>query len=179
MGGFNTNLSWKGLDLSVVGSFKVGGKMVSTLYGSSGYLNMLNGRRGNVDIDYWTPQNTGADFPSPDCVRSDQNPKYGTTLGYFDAGYFKIRSITLGYTVAPKAIKKAGFKSLRAYATIQNPFTFSKYTSMSGQDPEPNAMSGNGQFNATTFGNAGHGIPVVGTNAPFTRNFIFGVDLSF
>lgn len=179
MGGFNTNLSWKGLDLNVVGSFKVGGKMVSTLYGSSGYLNMLNGRRGNVDVDYWTPQNTGADFPSPDCVRSDQNPKYGTTLGYFDAGYFKIRSITLGYTVAPKAIKKAGFKSLRAYATIQNPFTFSKYTSMSGQDPEPNAMSGNGQFNATTFGNAGHGIPVVGTNAPFTRNFIFGVDLSF
>lgn len=177
IGGFNTSVYYKGFDLTVVGSYKIGGKMISTLYGNSGYLNMLNGRRGNVDIDYWTPENTGAEFPAPNCVRTDQNPKYGTTLGYFNAGYFKIRNITLGYNFSKAVTKYLGLSTLRLYATVQNPLTLSKYTSMSGQDPEPNSMSNNGQYHATTMD--GHGIPVVGTNAPFTRNYIFGIEVAF
>ena len=37
-GGFNTRVSYKGFDLSVVGAFKNGGILLSTLYGSGGYL---------------------------------------------------------------------------------------------------------------------------------------------
>jgi len=179
MGGFNTTLSWKGIDLSIIGSFKIGGKIVSTLYNGSGYLNLMTGRRGNVDIDYWTPENTGAAFPNPAGVLSGDSPKYSSTLGYFDADYFKIRTITLAYNFKQSMLKKVGLKNLRAYASVQNPFTISSYTRLSGQDPEPNTMSNNGAFNATTMGNAGHGIPVVGTNAPFTRNFLFGLDITF
>src|SRR5699024_9694691 len=54
-GGFNTSLSYKGFDLTAVGVFKSGGILISTLYSSSGYLNMLSGRRNNVKVDYWTP----------------------------------------------------------------------------------------------------------------------------
>ena len=179
MGGFNTTVSWKGLDLTVIGSFKFGGKLVSTLYNGSGYLNLLTGRRGNVDVDYWTPENTGAAFPNPAGIISGDSPKYASTLGYFDADYFKIRTITLGYNFKQSMLKHIGLKNLRVYASVQNPFTISSYTRLSGQDPEPNTMSNNGGFNATTMGNAGHGIPVVGTNAPFTRNFLVGLDVTF
>lgn len=178
-GGFNTSVSYKGFDLSVIGSFKIGGKIVSTLYNNSGYLNMLTGRRGNVDVDYWTPENTGAKFPNPAGIISGDAPKYGSTLGYFDASYFKIRTITLAYNFKPSQLKPVGLKNLRVYASVQNPLTLSGYTRLSGQDPEPNTMSNNGAFNATNMGNAGHGIPVVGTNAPFTRNFLLGLDITF
>ena len=177
MGGFNTSVSYKGFDLSIIGSFKIGGKIISTLYSGSGYLNMLTGRRGNVDVDYWTPTNTGAEFPNPAGILSGDNAKYAQTLGIMDAGYFKIRTITLGYNFKKNVLKTLGLKNLRVYATVQNPLTLSKYTSLSGQDPEPNSMSNNGQFHATTMG--GHAIPVVGTNAPFTHSYIFGLDLTF
>jgi hypothetical protein len=107
-GGFNTRVAYKGIDLSIVGTFKNGGILNSTLYGSAGYLNNLNSRAGNnVRVDYWTPENTDAKYPAPGGVGGD-NPKYGTTMGYFDASYLKIRTITLGYNVPKQVLAKAG-----------------------------------------------------------------------
>ena len=75
-------------------------------------------------------------------------------------------------------MKNVGLSSLRLYAAVQNPFIISSsYYSLSGLDPEPNAMSDQGQFNATTL--TGHALPVVGTNAPTTRNYLIGLNLSF
>ena len=178
VGGFNTRVAWKGIDLNVIGAFQCGGKLISTLYASNGYLNMMNGRRGNVKVDYWTPQNTGAKYPNPAGPRDDQNPKYGASLGLFDGGYCKIRTITLGYTFDKKLISKAGLSALRVYATVQNPFVISsKYYDESGMDPEPNAMSNQGQFNAVTMG--GHALPVVGSNSPASRNYLIGLNVTF
>eukprot|EP01035_Chromulina_nebulosa_P001730 gene1730-2332_t len=94
-GGFNTRVAYKGFDLNIVGAFKSGGILISSLYGSGGYLNMLTGRRNNVKVDYWTPENTDAKYPKPGGILSGDNPKYGSTLGYFDASYLKIRTISL------------------------------------------------------------------------------------
>src|SRR5690606_36484850 len=96
-GGFNTRLAYKNFDLSMVGTFRSGGIAISTLYGAQGYLNLMTGRRNNVKVDYWTPTNTGAKYPAPGGIQSGDNPKYGTTLGYFDGSYLKVRTITLGY----------------------------------------------------------------------------------
>ncbi len=179
LGGFSTTLTWKNLDLTILGNFQCGGVLISTLYGSSGYLNMLSGRRGQVDVDYWTPQNTGARFPRPGGASSNDNPKYGSTLSYFDGGYWKFSTITLGYNFEGlKALKKAGISKLRVYATAQNPFVIcSEYTRMSGLDPEPNASGSDGAFQASA-GYLGRQ-RVVGTNTPNTRNFIFGVNFTF
>ncbi len=177
-GGFNTRVAWKNLDLNIIGAYQIGGKIVSTLYGASGYLNMLTGRRGNVDVDYWTPDNKGAKYPKPGGVQSGDNQKYGSTLGLFNGGFCKIRNITLGYNVNKKALKNVGLSSVRVYATVQNPFVISsEYYKESGLDPEPNSMSNQGQFHATQLG--GHAIPVVGTNSPCTRNFLFGLNVTF
>ena len=43
-GGFSTRVAYKGFDLNVITAFKCGGKLISTLHHSNGYLNMLTGR---------------------------------------------------------------------------------------------------------------------------------------
>ncbi|MBQ9668541.1 MAG: TonB-dependent receptor [Prevotella sp.] len=179
MGGFNTTVGWKGFDLSVIGAFQVGGKLISAIHSSNGYLNMLSGRRGQLDVDYWTEDNTGAKYPKPGGMSQNDNPIYGSTLGYFDAGYLKIRTITLGYTFD---LKRYGIDRLRAYATVQNPFVlFSPYTNESGLDPETNTLSNNGGTMAVTMDGykGAHKIPVIGYNTPATRNFLFGINLTF
>ena len=182
-GGFNTRLAYKNFDLSMVGAFQSGGIVVSTLYSAHGYLNMLNGRRNNVNVDYWTPTNTGAKYPAPGSVGGD-NRKYSETLGYFDGSYLKIRAITLGYNFNQDFIKDAGVDQLRIYATAQNPFVlFSPFHKESGLDPETNSgvdSNGNRQNSAAgTNGNISRGIPTIGANVPTTRNFMIGLNLTF
>lgn len=176
-GGFNTRVAYKNWDLSVVGAFKKDGVLISTLHSSSGYLNMMSGRRNNVKVDYWTPENTGAKYPKPGGVVSNDNPKYGSTLGYFDATYMKVRTITLGYNFNKSLLDNFGIERLRMYATIQNPFVmFSPFNDETGLDPETNSY---GDENAAVTTQYKQRLLTVGTNSPATRNFLFGLNLTF
>ena len=179
IGGFNTTVGCKNFDLTVIGSFQIGGKLISAIHSSNGYLNMLTGRRNNIDVDYWTEQNTGAKYPKPGGIQSGDNPKYGSTLGYFNAGYLKFRTITLGYNFENlKAIKDLGISRLRLYASIQNPFVlFSPYNNESGLDPETNSWSNENTAVGYSFGS--HRMPIIGYNTPATRNFLFGLNVTF
>ncbi|MBO4720054.1 MAG: TonB-dependent receptor [Prevotella sp.] len=181
IGGFHTTVGYKGFDLNVIGAFQIGGKLISAIHSSNGYLNMLTGRRNNIDIDYWTEQNTGAKYPRPGGIQSGDNPKYGSTLGYFNAGYLKIRAITLGYNFDNlKAIKDLGISRLRLYATVQNPFVlFSPFNNESGLDPETNSWANQNTAVAVDGYTGKHKMPIVGYNTPATRNFIFGLNVTF
>jgi TonB-dependent starch-binding outer membrane protein SusC len=176
-GGFNTRLTYKGFDLGIVGLYKSGGLLVSTIHGPNGYLNLMTGRRNNIVVDYWTPTNTNAEYPNPAGPLSGDNPKYATTLSYFDASFLKIRTITLGYDFNHSLIKNSGIK-LHMYATVQNPFVmFSPYHDASGLDPETNSIANDNTASS------GFAIPrrilTVGFNTPSTRNYIVGVNLNF
>jgi len=180
-GGFNTRVAYKGFELGITGVFKSGGLLVSTLYSSFGYLNNLNTRSGNnVKVEYWTPTNNHAnDFntfaPRPGGVGGD-NPAYGSTLGYFSASYLKIRTMTLGYNFDQKWMKTLGAQRIRIYCTLENPFVFfSPYTKMSHMDPETNSY---GDQNSAVQA-APHRILTIGTNTPSTRNFLFGLNVTF
>lgn len=176
-GGFNTRLAYKNWDLSVVGAFKKDGILISTLHSSNGYLNMLSGRRNNVKVDYWTEDNTGARYPKPGGIISNDNPKYGSTLGYFDATYLKVRTITLGYNFNKTLLDSFGIDRLRLYATVQNPFVmFSSFNDETGLDPETNSY---GDENAAVTTQYKERLLTVGTNSPATRNFLFGLNLTF
>jgi TonB-linked SusC/RagA family outer membrane protein len=174
-GGFNTRVTYRNFDFTIVGAFKNGGILNSTLYGGGGYMNLLNGRNGNVDVDYWTPENTKAKYPNPESIRSGDNLKYANTMGYFDASYLKIRTMSLGYN-----FKKIGNTDarLRVYVTAQNPFVmFSPYHRESGMDPETNSY---GNENAAVpMSYALRRVLTVGTNAPATRNYVLGVNFTF
>ena len=179
VGGFNTTVGYKNFDLTVIGAFQIGGKLISAIHSSNGYLNMLTGRRNNLDVDYWTEQNTDAKYPKPGGIQSGDNPKYGSTLGYFSASYLKVRAITLGYNFENlKAIKDLGISRLRLYATVQNPFVlFSPYNDECGLDPETNSWSNENTAVGYSFGS--HRMPIVGYNTPSTRNFLFGLNVTF
>ena len=179
LGGLNTHVQWKNLDLSVIGNFQVGGILISTLHTPSGYLNMMTGRRGQIDLDYWTESNTGARYPRPGGLNASDNPKYGSTIGYFDGSFLKIGAITLGYNFEKIGLlRRAGIDKCRIYATAQNPFVFfSRFHRETGLDPEPNARGNDGSFQAS----AGYLYrqKVVGTNTPNTRNYLIGLNLTF
>uniref|UniRef100_UPI00356B5A8C SusC/RagA family TonB-linked outer membrane protein n=1 Tax=Bacteroides stercoris TaxID=46506 RepID=UPI00356B5A8C len=177
-GGFSTRVAYKGFDLNVITAFKCGGKLISTLHHSNGYLNMLTGRRGQVDVDYWTKENTNAKYPKPGGIQSGDNPKYGSTLGYFDASYWKVRNISLGYKFdEQKWLKNFGIQSLRAYVSIQNPFVIcSPFHKETGLDPETNSY---GNENVAVTSGIQKRFLTVGTNAPSTRNYLFGINLTF
>ena len=174
-GGFNTRVSYKGFDLGLVGLYRSGGILVSTIHGANGYLNLLTGRRNNLAVDYWTPSNTGAKYPNPAGPISNDNQKYASTLGYFDASFLKIRTITLGYDFNRSLMKNSGVK-MRMYFTAQNPFVmFSPYHDESGLDPETNSFGNENQ----AAGSYPRRILTVGFNTPSTRNYILGVNLTF
>ena len=176
-GGFNTRVAYKNWDLSVVASYRHGGTLISTIYGSQGYLNMLTGRRNNIDVNYWTEDNPTNDYPKPGGIESSNNPKYGNSLGYFSGSYLKIRTITLGYNFNQPWLKKCGISKARIYATVQNPFVlFSPYHDESGMDPETNSY-GNENQAVTSFYKSN--LLVVGFNTPSTRNWLLGLNITF
>ena len=174
-GGFNTRVAYKGFDLSLIGTFQGGGILVSTLNGPSSYLNLMTGRRGNIKVDYWTPENTGAKYPAPSGVLSGDNPKYLSTMAYFDGSYLKIRNISLGYNFNQFLLKNSGV-DMRMYFAVQNPFVMlSEFNKEMGLDPETNSR---GDQNVAT-GGYNNRILTVGFNSPSTRNYIIGINLTF
>ncbi|RNC65580.1 TonB-dependent receptor [Proteiniphilum sp. X52] len=182
LGGFNTRMAYKNLDLSLIGTYQHGGVLVSSLHAANGYLNMLSGRRGNVKVDYWTPENRGAKYPKPGGATSGDNPKYGSTLGYFDGSYFKVGQITMGYNFQPDQswMKRTGIESARIYCAVQNLFVlFSPFNIETGLDPVTNSY---GDENAAVTGDLPYNestMLTVGTNTPQTRNFLIGINLTF
>lgn len=166
MGGFNTRVAWKNLDLTVIGDFQVGGIFVSSMH--TDYDNLLNGRRGQVDVDYWTPENKNAKYPRPNSMSDGDTPKYHTLMGYFDGSFLTIRTVTLGYSFHKLgAVRNFGIDNLRVYFTAQNLGTlFSEFSNETGLIHQGNGRSGG---RMSTYG--------VGT--PMSRNYLLGVNLTF
>ena len=87
------------------------------------------------DLDYWTPENPGAKFPSPG-LNGDQKgtySNYSSALMYEKADYLKIKDITLTYNLPQNLLGKWGIGSARVYGSLKNFFTFSD---IDNYDPE-------------------------------------------
>ena len=111
MGWVNT-FTWKGLELSVelYGRFKY---MVNT--GGQGQYGMYN----QVEIDYWRPDNTGAEYQKP-IYSTAGGDEYSSLLGYKDANFIKIRNLSLGYNFDSNICKKIGISNAKVYLQAKN-----------------------------------------------------------
>ncbi len=156
-GGITNRFSYKGFDLSFFIFTRQGQMIVSKFHQNSNYL---QGRYNQIKVDYWTPNNPNAYYPRPNF--NQEFPAYNTAIMYFDGSFIKVRNINIGYTFPAKTAQKLGLASLRVYASVQQPFIFSKYRSKeNGVDPE------------TSNGNVNNDV------TPATQVSTFGLNIKF
>ena len=110
--GWSNTFSYKGLDLSIelYGRFKY---RIST--GGEGQYGMYNQR----EIDYWTPDNTDAEWQKP-IYSTAGGDEYSSLLGFKEASFIKVRNISLGYNFNKNICNKLGIGSLKIYAQGKN-----------------------------------------------------------
>jgi TonB-linked SusC/RagA family outer membrane protein len=187
-GGLTNRFTFKGFDLSIVAYGRFGGTLVSYLHQPArGYFTMLDGRRNALKVDYWTPDNPTNWFAMPQATNNytivpPNASSAWTTLGYYDATFVKIRSISLGYTLPKRWVSKVNIKNLRVYATAQNPFLlFCPYvTDYNGVDPEPTGsgtIGGVGEPNNLRYSGNNKAL-VIGGSTPPTKSLIFGINVT-
>jgi TonB-linked SusC/RagA family outer membrane protein len=109
--GLTNNFSYKGIELSVL--------LTGRLKYISGVGEALTGMYGDQRVlDYWTPDNTGAEYQRPFMSEAGGDTYAGTY--YKDDSWIKIRNISLGYQLPNSLLSKVKINSLRVYAQIQN-----------------------------------------------------------
>jgi hypothetical protein len=158
-GGFNTTVSWKGLQLSVVTEFKGGNKVMII---ENRYLtsdgNQMSMNQQKHALDYWKkPGDTGCN-PKPIAGNASNSYSYSSNRWIEKGDYFRIKDITLSYQLPNTLLNKVGLKSTRIYASGLNVYTFHD---VNFWDPE-RGIDG-----------MGYGI------YPVSKSFIVGLDLSF
>lgn len=111
--GLTNTFNYKGVELSCM------------IYGRLGYQVATGGeqqlgRYNQRKIDYWTPDNTNADYQMPIYNQAGGDP-YAGVLGYRSGSFLKIRNISLGYNFPNSLTSKLGIGSLKVYAQAKNP----------------------------------------------------------
>ena len=130
-GSVSSDLSYKGFDFSVQVFARIG-QMLNYDYAQ---IFDPQGIENSSRQNYWTPENPSNDYPRPDASQSKstlQNGLFGTTLGYRDGSYVKLRAVTLGYNL-PAAWMGKVFSSARIYVQGKNLLTLSH---IDNYDPE-------------------------------------------
>lgn len=150
--GFRLNLNYKRLDLSFLlqGAADVKG-IVWNEIGKAFY----NGGKVTEDwLDRWTSDNPNASYPRLTISKYGKN--YMTSSFWAqNASYLKMRNLQVGYSLPLAGVKNLGITKLRLYCSIDNLFTISGFK---GLDPEMITSS---------------------TCYPLTRNYSFGINVSF
>ena len=125
--GINFNASWKGLDFNMfwqgVAGVDVFDATHRTDIASSNYPSWMLGR--------WTGPGTSNKIPRR--FNGDANNWQSSDLYIFDGSYFRLKNITLGYTLPKRLTMKFMVERLRFYVSAENLRTFTKYH---GFDPE-------------------------------------------
>ncbi len=94
------------------------------------YNNEANGNYTEAILDYWTPTNTGAAYPS--FGNFENNAKW-SSFWIKDASYLRLKNLEVGYTIPIAISEKAKISNARIYFTGYNLLTFTK---MVDYDPE-------------------------------------------
>ncbi len=186
-GGITNRFEFKNFDASIVTYARMGMKVLvpyltGNSTGSGGFAFFNQSRVNQVKVDYWTENNPTNAFPAPDAASAVAY--FGSTLGYYDGSFIKIRSINLGYTFTSTLLKKVGASSARIYLNATNPLIL--YSPLVSQnlavDPEGNSYA-TGSATLNPQGASERGAPErqisVNLNNPPVRQYTLGLNLKF
>lgn len=141
--GGTVNLGWKGIDFSM--AFQGIGRRTS--YMATEMVQPIRDNYGNIpaiiDGKYWSPfntdeQNRNAKYPRLSNTGKSNN--YQTSdFWLFNGGYFRLKNVTLGYTLPRKWTQKIRMSNVRLYVSASDLFCISDYPK--GWDPEMGVTS--------------------------------------
>ena len=120
--GITLNAEYKGFDLTVFGAGEAGNDIYYGLY-RTGYNNIAKG----VYDDFKSGK-----FPEAKSVYGVAK-FYQSSAMVYSGSFFKLKQIQLGYTLPTNLTKKVYMQNVRAYVSLDDFFTFTKYP---GLDPE-------------------------------------------
>lgn len=159
IGGFNTDISWKGISLSVATEFKLGAEVLveeNRYLNSDGY--MWGNNQANTALDYWKQPGDITRNPKPIAKNSTSSNGYRSTRWMYSGDYFRFKNITLSYSLPKKIVSKIKLEDLRVYGSAVNTYTFHN---VDFWDPERG-------IDGTGFG-----------IYPQTKSFVVGLDIKF
>ena len=159
LGGFGTNLTWKGVDFGLSFNYRLGGKVYDSGASFTGFGMAFRTPLEDVALNSWTEDNKNAKYPQ--YIYSDPYKATATSSRFLYSGNFlRISNLTLGYTLPKRWTEKAFIQKMRAYISVDNLYTFTA-SDFVGYNPETSA---NG---------------VIAWQYPATRTFIGGIQLTF
>ncbi len=157
--GMTNNISWKGLNLSILLTSSVG----NDIYNASKIemIGMYSGANQIKDATRrWRVPGQVTDIPKA----GELDNLKASTRWVEDGSYLKVKNITLSYDIVHPALRKAGISKIRPYVTLDNMITLTKY---SGYDPEMSQYT-----SATSMG-------IDWGTYPCVKTVLFGVNVEF
>ena len=170
--GINLNASFKQFDMSALFYGSEGNQAINYVRYWTDFLGTFPGGKSKALLNAWTPSNTGTSVPVAEVAGNFSTSGVFNSYYMEDASFLKMRSLQIGYTLAPSGLSKLGIDRFRVYLQGANLFTITKY---SGIDPELTPSAGNlGGGQAT----AAFGIDY-GNYPNNQKSYLIGVNVSF
>lgn len=158
-GGINTTATWKGIELGLNFSYKLGGSLYDGAYkdvADDGYY-WERIRAESYYENMWTPTHTDGTEPALSGNDLTDAIQY-SSRHISSATYLRLKTLTLAYTLPRQLVNKVWMSNVRVYFNAENLLTFSKYKEA---DPEVNSYS------------------TRGWETPIGKSFIFGINITF
>ena len=154
-GGWVNELRWKNFDLNLLFAYTLGRKMINgyaqnSLY--SGEPILLDYRKQT----YWQKEGDQTDLAAIGLADN-----YSVRSRIEKVNYLRLKTLSLGYNVPAKALKRSGLSGIRIFFTGENLFLWTNY---SGLDPE-----------VVSLGDGVDGL----SSYPLDRKFTLGLTVNF
>ena len=133
-GSWSNSFRYKGLELSVLLTYGIGGKKYDSTYGSLMSVGSLGSSLHTDILNSWHKAGDEVNIPRIDTGRSNyQNP--GSSRWLTDASYLNIRNITLAYSFPKRIAEMIDLSGIRVYGSVENAHLF---CARKGMDPQYN-----------------------------------------
>lgn len=132
-GGFQSDLTWRDLSLSMLFSYAIGGKLYNNDYKSMISVSGGNGSTLSKDmLNRWTPENRYTDIPR---LSYDQTSYFTSSSSRWlvNRSFLRLKTVTLSYNLPEKWLHYATIKQASIFLQGENLLTFCH---QQGLDPE-------------------------------------------
>ena len=169
-GGLNTQVSWKGLSLSINTNFTVGNKVYNytrqALDADGAYMGYNQYSIQNSKLGWTRWEFPGDVATHPKASQFNGSSSNGISSRYLEDGsFFRLKNITLSYDFCATLIPKKYMSKLRVFVSADNIAVATKF---SGMDPEVS-------ISTSTYSLAG----MYSEQYPVARNIMGGIEIEF